>query len=508
MRRLAGRVVCVSVALVLATACRAVPAPPYPLAFALDGRSPRVLQTSEETTVPLVVTNTGQRTWDPERMHVSYHWLWLVPRELARRSRSVPYHDGIRTDLERPVAPGAPLTVQGRLLAPTYPGLYWLQWDMVEEGVTWFAQVAPRQSRTLVVVVPPPAWAFAPLPLVVALCGLYRLRRSTAWVATADVWWCAATLATKPLIVAHDALLEPTAVSYWLILVVALLIPIAAMLILPRRIRPWVLLAIGVLGSLVILGDDVYYRFFGDVLSTSAMLAVNQTARVWGSIRSLFTPGLAWLIVDWPFALWLAVALERRSRRGAAALSLRVRAMVAAVAVGALAVAGLALSAPRVLASTPLDQDVPRPFGRRATRPVRVSPLRHDELRPRAMAAADAHRRTGRGRAVMVRRARAGARGRRVGGLRRRAGQEPHRRAGGIAAGLRRRSSRERARGDAAPAAVDRRQFAVHQRDGPDWRRADVGRRVHDPDIVAAARSRRGRVSVSQAITTSACRGC
>ena len=37
---------------------------------------------------------------------------------------------------------------EGRMLAPAVPGLYWLQWDMVEEGVTWFAQVAPRQPRT------------------------------------------------------------------------------------------------------------------------------------------------------------------------------------------------------------------------------------------------------------------------------------------------------------------------------------------------------------------------
>src|SRR4029077_3530356 len=172
------------------------------------------------------------RTWDPERMHVSYHWLWLVPRELARRSRSMLYQDGCGTDPDRPVAPGAPLTVQGRLLAPTFPGLYWLQWDMVEEGVTWFAQVAPRQSRTLVLVVPPPVWVFAPLPLLVALWGVYRLRGSVAGLkpratgepratpgadvaqgfspAIADVLWCAATLATKPLIVTHDALLEPT----------------------------------------------------------------------------------------------------------------------------------------------------------------------------------------------------------------------------------------------------------------------------------------------------------
>ena len=96
-----------------------------------------MLQTSQETSTPLALVNTGQRAWDPASVHLSYHWLWIVPRELARRSRTLPYHDGIRTDLgDRPIPPGAQTTVQGRLLAPDFPGVYWLQWDMVEEGVT------------------------------------------------------------------------------------------------------------------------------------------------------------------------------------------------------------------------------------------------------------------------------------------------------------------------------------------------------------------------------------
>ena len=354
------RVVLLVVLSALSVSCARVPPPPYPLAFTAEGRSPRLLETARETTVALVVTNTGQRAWDPARVHVSYHWLSLVPRELARRSRTVPYHDGIRTDLaDHPIAPGAEIALQGRLLPPSIPGLYWLQWDMVEEGVTWFAQVAPRQPRTLVVVLPPPAWIFAPLPLVVALAGLFVLgrRRDVAQAFrpadVSDVVWCAATLATKPLMLAHDAVLEPTAVSYWLILVVALSVPLVGLLILPRRVRPFVLFAVGVFGSLVILGDIVYYRFFGDVLSAPALLAVHQTGHVMGSVQSLFTPGLVWMILDWPFAGWLVVGLSRRSARGP---SKRARVLALATAWALLASAGIALSAPRILASTPLDQ--------------------------------------------------------------------------------------------------------------------------------------------------------
>ena len=344
----------------LASACTPAPKPPYPFAFTLDVESPRVLTSGEEITVPLTVVNTGQRAWDPASIHLSYHWLWLVPRELARRSRTVPYHDGIRTELgERIVAPGSRESLQGRLLAPDVPGVYWLQWDMVEEGVQWFAQESPRQPRSLVVVAPPLAWALAPLPLVAAIAGLLATRRAgpgaplaPRFGAIADVVWCAAVLASKPLIVERDALLEPTAVSYWLVLAVAGLVPLAALALLRQRTRPWVLLATGVFASLLLLADVVYYRFFGDMLSAPALLAIRQTGRVWGSVGTLVTPGLVFLILDWPLALWLAA----RTTRVRAWPAARTRAVAPAAAIGALAVSGLLVAAPRTLAAAPLDQ--------------------------------------------------------------------------------------------------------------------------------------------------------
>ena len=144
-------------ALALATACGGGPPPPYRLAFALEAAAPRLLETSQEIAVPVNLANSGLDAWEPRHVHLSYHWLWLVPRELAHRSRTVPFQDGIRTELggEVPVPAGARVALQGRILAPSIPGVYWLQWDMVEEGVTWFAQVSPRQPRRLVIVYPP-----------------------------------------------------------------------------------------------------------------------------------------------------------------------------------------------------------------------------------------------------------------------------------------------------------------------------------------------------------------
>jgi len=341
-------------ALALATACGGGPPPPYRLAFALEAAAPRLLETSQEVTVPVNLANSGLDAWEPRHVHLSYHWLWLVPRELAHRSRTVPFQDGIRTELggEVPVPAGARVALQGRILAPSIPGVYWLQWDMVEEGVTWFAQVSPRQPRRLVIVYPPFAWVFAPLPLFITWWGIASRSPRRRF---ADVFWCAATLTTKPLILAYAALLEPTAVAYWLIAAVALVVPLAGFVLLRRSIRPWVLVAIGIFCSLLILADVIYYRFFGDVLSTPAMLAAHQTGHVWGSIGSLFTPGLLWLVADWPIALWLAARLSREPPPPVRSSNAR-ESLVAAVAMGGLLVSGAALSVTRVLTSAPLDQ--------------------------------------------------------------------------------------------------------------------------------------------------------
>ena len=189
--------------------------------------------------------------------------------------------------------------------------------------------------------------------------------RIAAAARTADIFWCAASLFSKQLILVHEALLEPTAVAYWLTAVAAIIPPVVLMLVLPRRIRPWIVFGIGVLGAVVMLGDALYYRFFGDVLSAPALLGVRQTGRIWGSIRSLLTPGLLWLVIDLPFAL-AGHPPGRLSTPAAPAPRRRAAAAVACVAT--LAAVGVVLSATRVLASAALDQMF-RDRGRGAARP-------------------------------------------------------------------------------------------------------------------------------------------
>jgi phosphoglycerol transferase MdoB-like AlkP superfamily enzyme len=356
------RVALAAVVCAAASACARVPVGPYHLNFSASGRAPVFIEASREIVVPLTVSNTGDRPWDPSHVHLSYHWLWLVPRELASRSRLLPYQEGIRTDLERPVPAGGRASVSARLLAPSLPGAYWLQWDMVEEGVAWFAQVAPRQPRQLVIIVPAPATVLAPVPLLIAAAGLVllgRIRRGcpvaprwTRFAATADAWWCAAALLAKPLLLVRAVLIEPTPVAYWLTVAAAAAPSLAGVALIGRRVRPWLLWIAGTFAAVLLLGDVVYYRFFGDILSAPALLGARQTRQVWQSIRSLFTPDLLWFVVDVPAAFWLAARLSRAPLGDAA----RRRPRAAAGALAAIAIAGVWLDAPHTIRATAFDQ--------------------------------------------------------------------------------------------------------------------------------------------------------
>ncbi|HZR26995.1 MAG TPA: LTA synthase family protein, partial [Vicinamibacterales bacterium] len=82
-------------------------------------------------------------------------------------------------------------------------------------------------------------------------------------------------------------------------------------------------------------------------------LGAHQTGHVWGSIRSLLTPGLVWLLIDWPLAIWMAARLS--TARGAS-VPLAQRAIRSAAAIAVIGLFGVMIGVPRALASAPLDQ--------------------------------------------------------------------------------------------------------------------------------------------------------
>src|SRR5262249_26889354 len=133
--------------------------------------------------------------------------------------------------------------------------------------------------------------------------------------------------------------------------VAAIVPPVVALAVCPRRLRAWLLLIVATFGALCLLADVVYYRFFGDLISTPALLAARQTGHVAASIRSLFTPDLVWFVIDLPFAAWLVARLGRVTSVGWLP-----RRTVAAVLLLSTAAIGLAVGAVHTLPSLVLDQ--------------------------------------------------------------------------------------------------------------------------------------------------------
>lgn len=103
----------------------------------------------------VTVTNTSPLPWPGVdelglyQLRVGNHWRQADGR-LSRLD------DG-RTPLVHPLAPGESCTLPLRLLAPTEPGQYRLELDLVQELVTWFADRGSPTVQFPVEVVPAPA---------------------------------------------------------------------------------------------------------------------------------------------------------------------------------------------------------------------------------------------------------------------------------------------------------------------------------------------------------------
>ncbi|HEY64492.1 MAG TPA: hypothetical protein G4O02_07955 [Caldilineae bacterium] len=108
---------------------------PYRVTF-LSHDTPTQMSPGEIYTVRLHLRNEGSRTWrqdGPNPVHVGYHWFdqdgdpVLLP----------PEHD-FRSELPSDIAPDEEVEVEARVAAPSQVGSFTLEWDLVEEGITWF----------------------------------------------------------------------------------------------------------------------------------------------------------------------------------------------------------------------------------------------------------------------------------------------------------------------------------------------------------------------------------
>ena len=97
---------------------------------------PVTLETAAELQVSVTVHNRGEEPWSDETGHaLAYHWYGEDGR--------IAVWDGRRSPLGGLLAPGESRSVSATLIAPERAGSYDLQWDVVQEGVTWISEVDP-----------------------------------------------------------------------------------------------------------------------------------------------------------------------------------------------------------------------------------------------------------------------------------------------------------------------------------------------------------------------------
>ena len=129
------------------------PLPPRVARAAID--APARLRCAPGAVIPLhiLVRNEGAATWPTQGeddgkygIRLGNHWRgrfgWMLQR------------DDTRTALAYDLAPGESMEIGINPVAPTKPGSYILEFDMVQEHVRWFAQGGSRPARTRVSVDP------------------------------------------------------------------------------------------------------------------------------------------------------------------------------------------------------------------------------------------------------------------------------------------------------------------------------------------------------------------
>ncbi len=114
------------------------PAPPRD-AQILFQTVPSSMVAGQSYAVSILIRNVGTETWSP-----------IGPQCPAYRLGSAnPYGNGTwvpatRVELPAPVAPGGEVTLSFTVTAPSTPGTYNFQWQMVQECVTWFGDFSPN----------------------------------------------------------------------------------------------------------------------------------------------------------------------------------------------------------------------------------------------------------------------------------------------------------------------------------------------------------------------------
>jgi hypothetical protein len=109
--------------------------PPGAYRAKLTAPAELTMHEGEARVLPVEVMNCSTCTWEA----TADSGVFLANRWLDQNGQVVKHIDG-RSSFTQSVAPGATVIVEMAVQAPAEPGLWMLEIDLVDEGVTWFSE--------------------------------------------------------------------------------------------------------------------------------------------------------------------------------------------------------------------------------------------------------------------------------------------------------------------------------------------------------------------------------
>lgn|GEM_PF-812786 len=107
----------------------------------LAHNTPAHLTVGQNVDVAFHIANTGKQTWQTDGahpVHLAYQWFTSRAPGNLKGAQQFDVQE-FRTALPFDVKPGDQVDFVASLAAPNAPGLYQLHWDLIAEGMSWFA---------------------------------------------------------------------------------------------------------------------------------------------------------------------------------------------------------------------------------------------------------------------------------------------------------------------------------------------------------------------------------
>jgi hypothetical protein len=106
----------------------------------------------EQLQLSVLIRNAGDTLWPGCERSAGKFQINLGSHWLNANGQVASQEEG-RSPIPADLAPGQEITLSFAVAAPAEPGLYVLEFDMVQEGVSWFGLKGSRTCRARITVV-------------------------------------------------------------------------------------------------------------------------------------------------------------------------------------------------------------------------------------------------------------------------------------------------------------------------------------------------------------------